>query len=73
MLFRSDTLPCDLVLGLAKTRLAKSWDGHTLPTNAKYSNSEDYTYPLAIRAIKLARRHSIPGVLRRAFYEILSI
>ena len=36
------------------------------------SDSEDRTYGFAIRAIKLACRYSIPGMLRRAFYELLS-
>ena len=72
LLFAADALSCDLVIDLAKRRLAEIWDGNALPVTAGGSSSEDYTYPFAIRAIKLARRYSIPGVLRRAFYELLS-
>ncbi|KAM5539171.1 hypothetical protein V8D89_007044 [Ganoderma adspersum] len=71
LLFAADTLACDLVLDLAKRRLAEIWDGHTLPATDN-CNAEDRTHPSAICAIKLARRYAMPGILRRAFYELLS-
>ncbi|KAI1786268.1 hypothetical protein LXA43DRAFT_1099413 [Ganoderma leucocontextum] len=71
LLFAADTLSCGYVLDLAKRRLCEIWDGRSLPATDR-SDSRDRTYPSAIRAIKLARQYSIPGILRRAFYELLS-
>ncbi|KAM5539177.1 hypothetical protein V8D89_007050 [Ganoderma adspersum] len=71
LLFAADTLSCDLVIDLAKNRLSEIWDGSALPA-PEGSDTEDRAYLFAIRAIKLARRYSMPGILRHAFYELLS-
>ncbi|KAM5539180.1 hypothetical protein V8D89_007053 [Ganoderma adspersum] len=69
--FVASTLSCDLVINLAKNGLAEIWDGNALPA-PEGSDTEDRTHPSAICAIMLAHRYSIPDILRRVFYELLS-
>ncbi|PIL30058.1 hypothetical protein GSI_07635 [Ganoderma sinense ZZ0214-1] len=71
LLFAAHILSCGYVLDLAKKRLCDIWDGRTPPTTDR-SDGEDRSPDSAIRAIKLGRRYGIPGVLKRAFYELLS-
>ncbi|KAM5531969.1 hypothetical protein V8D89_014369 [Ganoderma adspersum] len=75
LFFLARALACDLVLKLAKNRLRDIWDGHSPPTvssSTSNSNSGRAHFVVAIHAMQFAREHSIPGVLKRMLYEVLS-
>ncbi|KAM5531975.1 hypothetical protein V8D89_014375 [Ganoderma adspersum] len=75
LFFLARALACDLVLKLAKNSLRAIWDGHSPPSASSLtsnSNSGREHFVVAIHAMQFAREHSIPGVLKRMLYEVLS-
>ena len=50
---------------LAQTWLKEIWEAHAFPGDAR-------SYEDAIRMVQLSRQFKIPGVLKRAFYELVS-
>lgn len=66
---------CNLVLNLAKNRLREIWDSHSPPSASPSSSTPNPNreHPIvASHAIHLAREHSVPGVLKRMPYDMLS-
>lgn len=73
LLSAADILSCGYVLDVAKKRLCEIWDGRTPPTtDHSWADPEDRSSRAAIRALNLGRQYAIPGVLKRAYYELLS-
>ncbi|KAI1786270.1 hypothetical protein LXA43DRAFT_73967 [Ganoderma leucocontextum] len=70
LLAAAHLLSCDAVLRLAKKRLCELWDSRHVPT--KRGPGDIRSYKTTISTIHLAREYNIPGVLKRAFYELLS-
>ncbi|KAM5531972.1 hypothetical protein V8D89_014372 [Ganoderma adspersum] len=70
LLETAHVLSCDAVSRLAENRLRELWDSRHVPTKAGPGDIRAYTD--AIATIHLAREHDISGVLKRAFYELLS-
>ncbi|RPD60486.1 hypothetical protein L226DRAFT_533816 [Lentinus tigrinus ALCF2SS1-7] len=69
LLHASHTLACDSVYGLAKSTLCDIWSAQRLPA---HDGSDAHGFREAIYMIKLARLFDIPGVLKRASYELAS-
>ncbi|TFK85413.1 hypothetical protein K466DRAFT_525914 [Polyporus arcularius HHB13444] len=69
LLHTANLLCCPSVSDFDKDALAKHWNEDTLPDTR---SGTPRTYDDAVAVILLARKHSIPGVLKRAFYEALS-
>ena len=63
-------LSCDTVLCLSNKHLRDLWDSQRVPTKQGPGDLRSYT--TTISAIDLAREYEIPGLLKRAFYELLS-
>ncbi|TFK87258.1 hypothetical protein K466DRAFT_599620 [Polyporus arcularius HHB13444] len=60
-------LACEPILAIAKKRLGELWDGSQLPRpDSPVGETE-----AAIKAIALARQYNLPGMLKRAVYELL--
>ena len=64
----SHSLSCHPVLTIAKKRLAELWDSSQLPQPYEPVRNPG----AAVKAVALARRYSLPGMLKRAVYELLS-
>ncbi|KAI9070281.1 hypothetical protein FKP32DRAFT_7804 [Trametes sanguinea] len=73
------------VITLAKARLCALWDDRYPPSpesyrviktapeiSGFYPDPGTHTYTEALTAIQLANEHNVPGVLKRAFYELMS-
>lgn len=67
LLRAADTVSCNVVLMLARTRLMRLWDSRVPPTTSDDSRG----YAEAIHMMFVAREYGIPGVLKRIFYELL--
>ncbi|KAM5539241.1 hypothetical protein V8D89_007114 [Ganoderma adspersum] len=73
ILFLSRALSCDLILKLAKDRLREVWDGDSPPSaSSPISNLDSQHFIVAIHANQFARARTVPRVLKRALYEVLS-
>ncbi len=60
-------LACEPILAIAKKRIGELWDGSQLPR----PDSPVRETEAAIKAIALARQYNLPGMLKRAVYELL--
>ncbi|KAI0708223.1 hypothetical protein C8Q76DRAFT_743755 [Earliella scabrosa] len=67
LLFAANTLSCPVVLALAKKRLCEIWDANAVP-----DASDVRPYTSAAYVVQLGRQFQIHGVLKRAFYELVS-
>lgn len=70
LLESADILDCNAVIRLAENRLRKLWDSRDVPM--KRGPDDIRSYKAAISTIQLAREYKIDGILKRAFYELLS-
>ena len=69
LLTASVQLVCPRVEDLARRRLCELWDA-TRPPSPDPLDARKWS--MAAYMVKLARRHKVPGVLKRAFYELAS-
>ncbi|CDO68431.1 hypothetical protein BN946_scf184707.g12 [Trametes cinnabarina] len=80
-------LACEPVITLAKDRFCTLWDSRYPPQpesyrvlkmkaareiSGSYADSGKHTYQEALAAIRLGREYDIPGVIKRASYELAS-
>ncbi|RPD60485.1 hypothetical protein L226DRAFT_386856 [Lentinus tigrinus ALCF2SS1-7] len=65
----SETLQCWQPSRLAKTWLSELWDANAIPSADR---SDAHSVQDAILMVQLSRTFDIPGVLKRALYELVS-
>ena len=69
LLHAAHTLACDVICRLAKTTLCDIWEAERPPN---HDGSDRHAFQEAIYIVQLSRLFDIPGVRKRAFYELSS-